>query len=113
MSTRCVRIDAVRSSRIAARTSPVTMTMARRLTRSATTPAYRPNNSHGSRCSNAAIATASGLCVWDATSSGPAASVIPSPRFVTHEEASSQRKLRPRRDGAMNSASQCTTAHPS
>lgn len=39
--------------------------------------AYRPNNSQGSRCKNAAIATASGLRVCDATSSGPAARVIP------------------------------------
>src|SRR6185437_1657259 len=103
--TRCVRIDAVRSSRIATRTRPVATTMARRSSRSA----YRPNNSQGSRCRNTAIATASGSRVCDATSSGPAARVIPSPRFVSHDEASSQRKLRPRRDGAISSANWCTT----
>ena len=55
-----------------------------------------------SRCKNAAIAIASGSRVCDATSSGPAARVIPSPKFVTHDEANRQRKLRPRRDGAMS-----------
>src|SRR5215475_5767484 len=109
MSTRRIRIEAVSSSKIATRTRPVVMTMARRSSRSATTPAYRPNSSQGSRCKNTAIATTSGLRVCDATSSGPAARVIPSPRLVSHDEASSQRKLRPRRDGAMSSANWCTT----
>ncbi len=36
--------------------------------------------SQGNRCSKAAIATASGLSVCEATSNGPAASVMPSPR---------------------------------
>ena len=102
MPTMWVTIDAVSSTRMPTRASPVTTMIARRLRRSATPPAYRPNISHGSRCRNAADATASGLRLSDATSSGPAASVIPSPRFVTHVEASSQRKLRPSRDGAMS-----------
>jgi hypothetical protein len=93
MSTWRVTISVVSRTRIAIRTRPVTMTIAQRSSRSATTPAYRPNRSQGSRWSNAAIATASASRVTDATSSGPAARVIPSPRFVTQDEASSQRKL--------------------
>ena len=46
----------------------------RRSTRSATTPAYSPNSSHGSCWSSSAIATRNGSWVWEATSSGPAAS---------------------------------------
>ena len=47
----------------------------------------------------AAAATSTGLRVCDATSSGPAAIIRPSPRLVVHDEATSQRKLRPSREG--------------
>ena len=40
----------------------------------------------------------------DATSSGPAASAMPSPRLLTHDDASSHRNERPRRAGARTSS---------
>ena len=59
----------------------------RRSTRSATTPAYSPNSSHGSCWSSSAIATRNGSWVWEATSSGPAARPSPSARLLAHDAA--------------------------
>ncbi len=64
--------------------------------------------SHGSRCRMAAEATRKGSWVCEATSSGPAASAIPSPTLLVHVEASSQRKGRPIRTGAIASMSLLT-----
>ena len=50
------------------------MTMRRRSSRSASTPATSPKSSQGSRCSTVASATSSGSRIWEATSRGPAAS---------------------------------------
>ena len=54
------------------------------------------------------MATSSGSRVWEATSSGPAARAIPSPRLDTHDEANSQRKPVPRRPGATVSSRRST-----
>ena len=51
---------------------------------------------------SAASATRNGSSVCDATSSGPAASAMPSPRLLVHDDASSHRKPGPRRAGAMD-----------
>ena len=48
-------------------------------------------------------ATSSGESVIDAISNGEAASAIPSPRLLVHDDASSQRKSRPSRRGATHS----------
>ena len=48
-----------------------------------------------------AIETRNGSRVCEATSSGPAASAMPSPMLLTNVADSSQRKLRPSRVGAM------------
>ena len=76
----------------------------RRSSRSAATPASRPKNSHGTRCSTTASATRNGSRVWEATSSGPAARAMPSPRLLTHDDPSSQRNETPSRDGATASS---------
>ena len=80
----------------------------RRSNRSATTPASSPNNSHGSRCSTTASATRNGSRVCDATSSGPAASAMPSPRLLTQNDPSNHRNDGPSRAGAMTSARRVT-----
>ena len=49
------------------------------------------------------MATSTGLRVCEATSSGPAARPIPSPRFEVHDEASSHRNPVPMRGGATTS----------
>ncbi|GIM82517.1 hypothetical protein Sar04_07580 [Salinispora arenicola] len=49
--------------------------------------------------------------VSDATSSGPAATAIPSLRFVTHDEASNQRNLLPSRAGTNASTTLLTSRH--
>ncbi len=49
------------------------------------------------------MATSTGLRVCEATSSGPAARPIPSPRFEVHDDASSHRKPVPMRGGATTS----------
>jgi hypothetical protein len=66
-------------------------TIRRRLSRSESTPAHSPKTSGGAQRSNAAIATRKGSVVSEATSSGPAAIAMPSPRLVVHDEPSSQR----------------------
>ena len=60
--------------------------IARRSSRSASTPAHRPKRNGGSHCSSAAMATRNGSWVWEATSSGPAAMASPSPRLLAHDE---------------------------
>jgi hypothetical protein len=81
----------VRPSITAARPRFAPTTIRLRSWRSAITPAYRPNISHGRRCNSAAIATRNGRSVCEATSSGPAARPTPSPRLVIHDEASNLR----------------------
>ena len=51
-----------------------------------------------------AIETSNGSRVWLATSSGPAASAIPSPMLVRTDATSSRRNQRPSRGGAIRSA---------
>ena len=87
--------------------------------RSAAGPAGRParrrsspNSSGGSHCSSAASATRNGSCVSEATSSGPAASAMPSPRLLIHDEASSHRNPAPRRGGAATSTRRLASPRP-
>ena len=74
----------------------------RRSTRSAIAPAYRPNSSHGSTLEQHRHARpAAAIAVSEATSSGPAASAMPSPRLRRPaDDASSHRNGFPRRTGA-------------
>jgi hypothetical protein len=60
----------------------------------------RPRSSHGSRCTRAPRATRNGSWVWPATSSGPAASAMPSPRLPTQDDPTSQRNGVPIRAGS-------------
>ena len=53
--------------------------------------------------------TSSGLRVCEATSSGAAAMSIPSPRFVTHDEPTSQRNPVPSRAGTTDSTIRLTS----
>ena len=85
-------------------------TIRRRSQRSASAPASRPNSRGGSHCRVAPSATRRASDVRDATSRGPAASAIPSPRLLTHDDASSHRKGRPSRAGATVSARRLTRA---
>ena len=55
----------------------------------------RPNTSGGAQRSSAASETRNGSSVSDATSSGPAATAIPSPRFVVHDERQQPAVARP------------------
>ena len=98
------------STRTRVRTESTTMTSRRRSSRSVTAPAHSPNSSGGSHWSSAASATRNASSVRDATSSGPAASTIPSPRFVLHDEASSHRNPVPSRRGTTVSTIRLTTA---
>ena len=81
------------------RTPLAAMMIRRRSSRSASAPAKSPTTSQGSWSAMAAEATRSGSRVWEATSSGPAASRRPSPRLVTHDDPMSQRKPVPSRVG--------------
>ena len=103
MLTCPVKMVPASRARITARTM-LTAAMRRiRSTRSATTPAAKPNSRTGRFWARTAIETSSGSRVCDATRSGPAASARPSPTLLTTAVARSQRKLRPRRAGAMDS----------
>ena len=102
-STHPVTIATQSTATTTARNRSATTTSSRRSTRSAIAPAHSPNSSHGSRWRSAAIATRTGLRVCEATSSGPAARPIPSPRFEVHDDASSHRKPVPMRGGATTS----------
>ena len=88
------------STSTTARSRSTVTTISRRSSRSESAPAYRPKTSGGSHCSSAASATRNASWVWEATSNGPAAIAMPSPRLDTHDDASSQRKPAPRRGGA-------------
>ena len=89
-----------RTTRTPPRARSTPMTSRRRSTRSARTPACRPKSSHGSRCTRAPRATRNGSWVWPATSSGPAASAMPSPRLPTQDDPTSQRNGVPIRAGS-------------
>src|SRR4051812_36881962 len=101
-------IETESSTRMTASPSSTRITSFRRSTRSAIAPACKANNNHGSRCKSADNATSRGSCVSEAMSSGPAASANPSPRFDVHDDASSQRKLLPRRRGTKASTTRFT-----
>src|SRR5215218_6262679 len=108
MLTAPVTIVAARTARIAARHTLTRAIIRTRSTRSATTPAVKPNSSTGTFCASNAIETRSGSRVCDATSSGPAASATPSPTLVRTEVARSHRNERPRRAGTVASARRAT-----
>ena len=86
-----VTIVTTRAASTTARTASAAITIRRRSSRSDSTPAYRPNTSGGAHRSRAASETRNGSSVSEATSSGPAASAMPSPRLVVQDDASSQR----------------------
>ena len=109
MSTSPVTMTTHSPTRTTVRSESTAITSSRRSSRSASAPATRPNSSHGSCPATAAPATSNGLWVCEATSSGPAAIISPSPRLVVHEEASSQRKPMPRRAGTMVSTTLFTS----
>src|SRR6478672_13054462 len=112
MDTRPVTMARQSTPTTPARSRSATMTTTRRSSRSAIAPAHSPNTSQGRRCSSAASATSTALRVCEATSRGPAARAIPSPMLLTHEEPSSQRKLRPIRGGATTSRARLTGRQP-
>ena len=93
------RITAQSPTSTTARAPSIAITSTRRSRRSAIAPATSPKSSQGSWKATAAAATSTGLRVCDATSSGPAAIIRPSPRLVVHEDATSQRNEVPSRDG--------------
>jgi len=107
--TRPVTNTPTSTPRAPTRTAFATSTMRRRSSRSESTPAQSPNTSGGAQRSRAASATRSGLAVSDATSSGPAATAIPSLRFVAHDDASNQRNPLPNRAGTTASTTLRTT----
>src|SRR6185369_6169470 len=89
-----------------------TSTMRRRSTRSDSTPAYRPNTNEGAQRISAANATRNALPVSDATSSGPAAPAMPSPRLLIHDDETSHRYDEPRRRGTTSSSNLLTNSAP-
>ena len=95
MFTFPLTIVATSTPRTTARPRFTTMTMRRRSNRSAAAPPNTPNSSTGRYSAKRAIDTSSGSCVWEATSSGPAASAMPSPTLLMVVADRSQRKLRP------------------
>src|SRR4029079_660309 len=104
MLTALLTIVTARTTRMAARTRLTAAMRRTRSTLSATTPACTPNSSTGRFWASAAIDTRNGSRVWLATSSGPAASAIPSPMLVMTDATSSRRNPRPSREGAIRSA---------
>ena len=99
IDTVSVARDSARTPSTPARTRSTTTTTRRRSTRSARAPACSPKTSQGSCCSRTASDTRNGSSVREATSSGPAAREIPSPRLEVQLEASSHRKPRPHAGG--------------
>ena len=99
MLTWPVQITAHSPASTTARAPSMAITSTRRSSRSAIAPATSPRTSHGSWKDIAAAATSTGLRVCEATSSGPAAIIRPSPRLVVHDDATSQRKEVPSRCG--------------
>src|SRR5659263_649090 len=110
IDTRSVTTASARSIRTTARTTSTVTTMRRRSSLSVRAPANNPNINGGNHWTVAASATIAGLLVSEATTSGPAAIAMPSPRLLTHDDASSHRKPVPRRAGATVSTSRLTTA---
>src|SRR5659263_664342 len=110
IDTRSVTTASARSIRTTARTTSTVTTMRRRSSLSVRAPANNPNINGGNHWTVAASATRAGLLVSEATTSGPAAIAMPSPRLLTHDDASSHRKPVPRRAGATVSTSRLTTA---
>ncbi len=108
MSTCPVTITTHSPARTIARSASTTITIRRRSSRSASAPATSPKTSHGSCEATAAPATSRGLWVCDATNSGPAAIIRPSPRLLTHDEASSHRNPVPKRAGTTASTRRLT-----
>src|SRR3712207_6678860 len=94
-----------RTTRTPLRARSTPMTSRRRSTRSARTPACRPKSSHGSRYTRAPRATRNGSWVWPATSSGPAARAMPSPRLPTQDDPTSQQNGFPIRAASTASTS--------
>src|SRR6478672_6655712 len=92
-----------RTDSIAARLTLAMTTIRLRSTRSATAPPGMPKRRNGRYSLRTARETRKGSRVSDATSSGPAATVTPSPRLLTNDAEKSQRKLRPSRAGAIAS----------
>ena len=84
------------------------MMISRRSSRSVRAPAQSPKTSGGAHWRSAASATRNSWSVFDATSSGPAASAIPSPTLLVHDDASSSRNPRPSRGGARTSSRRVT-----
>ncbi len=113
MSTCPVTMTTQSPSRTAVRSESTTITSSRRSSRSASAPATSPNSSHGSCQAMAAPATSTGLWVCEATSSGPAATIRPSPRLLAHDEASSHRNPVPRRAGTTVSTTLLTVRNAS
>ena len=95
MPTVPLTIVATRTTSATARPRLATMTMRRRLKRSAAAPPRTPNSRIGRYSLRTASDTRNGSLVRDATSSGPAASTTPSPTLLTIVADRSQRKLRP------------------
>ena len=108
IDTVSVRTDAARSSRTPTRSRSTMTTMSLRSSRSASAPASSAKRNGGSHRRSAAIATRNSWSVWDATSSGPAAIAMPSPRLLTQVEAISHRKPTPSRVGATLSSNPLT-----
>ena len=88
-------------------------TSLRRSTRSAMTPPSTPNRKTGRRSLSRAIETRSGSRVMDATSNGPADRTMPSPMLLMTVADRRNRKLRPRRAGAMISRRDLVNRHTS
>ena len=110
IDTAPVSTESASTTSTAARSRSTTTTSSRRSSRSASAPAYSPKTSGGSHWSSAASATRNASWVCEATSSGPAAIAMPSPRLEIHEEASSQRKPVPRRAGTTVSTRRLLTS---
>ena len=100
MSTSPVAMVATSPASTTTRQLLATTISRRRSTRSATTPAKRPKSIIGRNSRVHAEATSSGSRVSEATSSGPAATMMPSPMLEIQLDATSQRKDRPNRDGS-------------
>ena len=98
-----VTIASDNSASTPARTRSTQTTTTRRSSRSAISPACSPTRSHGSRCRSAAAATSVGECVWEAMSSGPAASEMPSPTLLIHAAVRRYRNPLPKRAGQIAS----------
>ena len=84
------------------------ITMRRRSSRSVSAPAHSPNSSGGATAQWPPARPGTARRVSEATSSGPAASAIPSPRLEIQDEARSNRNRGPRRLGTTTSTTRLT-----